>query len=71
MTTAELYDLPDVARYTAAEAYRAQLVTAYHSSGDPFEQLRLYAEAVRYDRRHPDEPSVAAELYGADLGEAA
>ncbi|WP_031189841.1 MULTISPECIES: hypothetical protein [Streptomyces] len=69
MTTAELYDLPDVADYIAAEAtdtYRAQLVTAYHASSDPFEQMRLYAEAARYDRRHPDESPLADELYGAE-----
>ncbi len=66
MTTAELYDLPDVARHTAAETYHAQLVTAYHASDDPFEQMRLYAEAARYDRRHPDESPLADELYGAE-----
>ncbi|CAM5429123.1 MULTISPECIES: hypothetical protein [Streptomyces] len=74
MTTAELYGLPDVADYMAAEsidAYRAQLVTRYHASTDPFEQMRLYAEAARYDRRHPDESPLADELYGTDLGEVA
>ncbi|MFH8410727.1 hypothetical protein ACH4FX_39040 [Streptomyces sp. NPDC018019] len=51
--------------------YRAQLVTAYVTSADPFEQLALYAEAVEYDRAYPDEPPLAAELYGADQGEVA
>ncbi|MEU7149178.1 hypothetical protein AB0B15_14250 [Streptomyces sp. NPDC045456] len=68
MTVAELYELPYVADYDAIHDYRARLVTAYHSSADPFEQLRLYAEAARYDRRHPGEPALADELYGADQG---
>ncbi|MFK8844714.1 hypothetical protein [Streptomyces sp. Ac-502] len=74
MTTAELYELPAVADYMAAEsidAYRAQLVTRYHASTNPVEQLRLYAEAARYDRRHPGESPLADELYGAELGEVA
>lgn len=69
MTVAELYDLRD--EDITVGAYRAQLVTHYFTAADPFEQLRLYAEAVRYDRRHPTESSLAAELYGANLAEVA
>lgn len=67
MTIAELHALHE--QDIATAAYRAQLVTRYFSATDPFEQLRLYAEAVRYDRRHPDEEPIADELYGADLAE--
>lgn len=46
--------------------YRANLVTAYVAATYWTQRLALLAEAVRYDRRHPTEPSLADELYGTD-----
>lgn len=51
--------------------YRAQLVTAYATAAYPAVRRSLLDEAAAYDRRHPDEPSLADELYGADADSAA
>ncbi|GCD37977.1 hypothetical protein OEIGOIKO_05787 [Streptomyces chrestomyceticus JCM 4735] len=51
--------------------YRAQLVTAYVTAAYPAVRRSLLEEAAAYDRRHPGEPSLADELYGAELREVA
>ncbi|WP_030670589.1 hypothetical protein [Streptomyces rimosus] len=48
--------------------YRAQIVTAYVTAAYPAVRRSLLDEATDYDRQHPGEPSLADELYGADLG---
>ncbi|MFE9398641.1 hypothetical protein [Streptomyces flavidovirens] len=52
-------------------AYRADLVTRYASAVDPFVQLAIFAEAIRYDEHNPGPYPLADELYGARLGDVA
>lgn len=63
------------ARTTVADAdasYRADLISRYisacKSDADEFSQLRLLAEAARYDKQHPgDAVPLADELHGTQL----
>lgn len=55
----------------ANDAYRAELVTAYHESRDDAERLALLAEAAEYGMAHPDEPSLVAEMRPRRRGVAA
>lgn len=54
------------------DAFRADLITRYAaacaSDADEFSQLRLLAEAARYDAAHPgDAVPLADELHGTQL----
>ncbi len=52
--------------------YRADLVTRYvQARGNEWQELRLLAEAAKYDKAHPGEPSLYDELHGTALGAAA
>lgn len=55
----------------ADAAYRAQLVVEFVAArGDLAAEASLLAEAARYDRSHPDEPSLVTELCAAVEGDA-
>lgn len=69
MTVAELYESDEIALAVAAR--RARIISAYYRTTDERERLGLAAEAVRYDRTHPDESPLFDELYGANLAEVA
>lgn len=64
-------------RADEASAYRARLIELYAQSRGTWDiEIHLLAEAVRYDKAHPDEPPLfdelhAIELFGAQFGEAA
>ncbi len=56
---------------TTDAAYRAELVTRYVTARDWSAELAFLAEAARYDRDNPVLPSLADELYGTRLHDAA
>ena len=62
-TVAELHLVSD-------DDFRAATVTAYaraRREGDWAAELRLYAEAARYDRAHPGEQPLFDELHGIEM----
>lgn len=63
---------PPTATDAEVAAYRADMVTRYLSvRGDEFAELAVLAEAVRFDKQHPDAVPLADELHGTTLGLAA
>lgn len=52
-------------------AYRLDVVTRYAQAGTWDAELRILAEAARFDKAHPSEPSLYDELHGMTLGLAA
>lgn len=56
----------------AIDTYRAEMVTAYVTSGDWVEELSLLAEAQRFDTTHSPlgEPSLVDEMTAAGGGDA-
>ncbi|MFE3657253.1 hypothetical protein [Streptomyces sp. NPDC059165] len=55
----------DLDAYEAAQAYRRDLQTRYAYAIEQWDALEIAtveALASDYDQRHPDEPSLAAEL---------
>ncbi|MFF7411631.1 hypothetical protein [Streptomyces lydicus] len=58
-------------RPSSDSAYRAGLISSYVRATDWAVELRLLAEATRYDKDNPDAPSLVDELHGARLGDAA
>ncbi|MGW7617386.1 hypothetical protein ACWGLG_16270 [Streptomyces antimycoticus] len=52
-------------------AYRLDVVTRYTQSGTWDAEMRVLAEAARFDKAHPSEPSLYDELHGMTLGLAA
>lgn len=73
---AAVSDLADRARRTttvadADAAYRADLVTRYANTRTWEQELALLAEAARYDKQHPGEPSLYEELHATRLGDVA
>lgn len=64
------------ARRAADADYRVELIADYiaacRNSDDEFTEYRILAEAVRYDREHPDDAvSLVDELHGTQLRRAA
>lgn len=55
----------------AEAAYAADIHERYGQATTWWGQLAVLAEAARYDKAHPDQPSLAAELYGRGLEVAA
>ncbi|WP_326806684.1 hypothetical protein OHB04_02500 [Streptomyces sp. NBC_01775] len=52
----------------ADAAYRAELITEYVAvRGDLAAELRLYADATKYDLAHPDEAPLFDELHAIEL----
>ncbi|NJQ04260.1 hypothetical protein [Streptomyces lonarensis] len=59
---------------TVAEAnatYRAELVTEFVTATDWADELRLLADATRYDQANPDEDSLFDELNATRIGDLA
>lgn len=52
-------------------AYRLDVVTRYTQAGTWDAEMRVLAEAARFDKAHPSEPSLYDELHGMTLGLAA
>ncbi|HCA85746.1 MAG TPA: hypothetical protein DEQ61_09760 [Streptomyces sp.] len=55
----------------ADAAYRADLVTRYVTADSWEAELKILAEAVRYDKQHPDELPLYDEMHGTRIGQAA
>lgn len=51
--------------------YRLDVVTRYTQAGTWDTEMKVLAEAARFDRAHPSEPSLYDELHGMTLGLAA
>ena len=62
---------PSVRVEADPKAYRADVVTRYYRACDFAAELRVLAEATRYDQAHPGEPPLVDELLGADLDDLA
>lgn len=52
-------------------AYRLDVVTRYTKAGTWDTELKVLAEAARFDKANPSEPSLYDELHGMTLGLAA
>lgn len=52
-------------------AYRLDVVTRYTQAGTWDAEMKMLAEAARFDKAHPGEPSLYDELHGMTLGLAA
>ncbi|MEU1663599.1 hypothetical protein ABZ547_08285 [Streptomyces sparsogenes] len=52
-------------------AYRLDVVTRYAQAASWEAELKVLAEAARFDKAHPGEPSLYDELHGMTLGLAA
>ncbi|MGW2920387.1 hypothetical protein ACWDBF_21350 [Streptomyces angustmyceticus] len=55
--------------YEADTNFRPNLVNRYVTARDWAEQLRYLAAATRYDKGHPDEPSLYEELLSTQTGD--
>ncbi|WP_438479216.1 hypothetical protein [Streptomyces asiaticus] len=63
---------PATATDVELAGYRAEMVTRYlNARGDEFAELAILAEAVRFDKQHPDAVPLYDELHGTTLGLAA
>lgn len=55
--------------YTHPDVVRAELLTEYVTTRDEWQRLELQAEAVLFNLTNPGQPSLAAEMRAAVVGD--